>query len=136
MKAKKPLTFSEMLQRQIDKQNKRAAESKAAMNRLLAQYQASKPKQPWEMTAAEYRSEQNKGRPEYQLRNSAVLADDFDRHDEMVQGAIREGLKVPQYVLDDYNNRRSIPIHTDDSGSFECPLGSACDEVSNVPPKE
>jgi hypothetical protein len=31
-----------MLQRQIDKQNKRAAESKAAMNRLLAQYQASK----------------------------------------------------------------------------------------------
>ena len=43
MKAKKPLTFSEMLQRQIDKQNKRAAESKAAMNRLLAQYQASKP---------------------------------------------------------------------------------------------
>jgi hypothetical protein len=62
--AKKPLTFSEMLQRQIDKQNKRAAESKAAMNRLLAQYQASK----------------------------------------------------------------APVVHTDDSGSFECPLGSACDD--------
>jgi hypothetical protein len=41
--AKKQLTFSEMLQRQIDKQNKRQRESKAAMDRLLAQYQASKP---------------------------------------------------------------------------------------------
>lgn len=62
----------------------------------------STPKEPWQMTKAEYES--RFGKP----RGNSTVTGSFSKHRSAVEIAINRGLKVPDEVLKDYPDLREV----------------------------